>query len=247
MATTSRANARAELALAWSCAICLVFTALGFFVVSGYVPPPRADLSAAEIAAFYRDNAGRVRAGVVITFLSWAGWGALVAGLTAQMLRLPGRPVALAVLQAIGGGVGLVFLVLPTIMLGIASYRPERSPDTTQALHDLGWMVAFMPVVPFVLQGLAIAFAVLGDHSERPLYPRWFGYANIWACVLFMPGGVLLFFRTGPLAYHGLFVFWIPFVVFGAWILLLAWAVRGAALRGLRALPAPEPEPAAAV
>jgi hypothetical protein len=208
-------------------------TAIGFFVISGYVPPPRADASAEEIARFYADNVGRIRAGIVITFLSWAGWGTLVAGLSSQMLRIPGRPVALSILQAVAGGVGLVFLLLPTIMLGIAAYRPERSPEATQTLHDLGWIVAFMPIVPFVLQGLAIAFAVLQDTSSEPVYPRWFAYANIWACVLFAPGGALLFFKTGPLAYHGLFVFWIPFVVFGAWILLLAWAVRRAALRDL--------------
>jgi hypothetical protein len=233
--STTAPNARAELVCAWVCAICLAFTAVGFFVVSGFVPPPRADLSATEIARFYADNAGRIRAGIVITFLSWTGWGTLVAGLSSQMLRIPGRPIALSILQAIGGAVGLVFLLLPTIILGIAAFRPQRSPDTTQALHDLGWIVAFMPIVPFVLQGVAIAFAVLQDTGPEPFYPRWFAYANIWACVLFVPGGVLLFFKTGPLAYNGLFVFWIPFIIFGAWILLLAWAVRGAALRDLAA------------
>ena len=126
---TTRANARAELVFAWVCAICLAFTALGFFVVSGYVPPPHADLTAQQLAAFYADNSGRIKAGVVITFLSWTGWGTLVAGLTSQMARIPGRPIALAALQAIGGATGLVFLLLPTIMLGIAAYRPERRPS----------------------------------------------------------------------------------------------------------------------
>lgn len=231
--TSTVSNARAELVCAWVCAVCLVFTAIGFFAISGFVPPPRADLSASGIAGFYADNAGRIRAGIVVTFLSWTGWGTLVAAISSQMLRIPGRPVALTLLQAIGGAVGLVFLLLPTMILGIAAYRPERSPETTQALHDLGWILAFMPIVPFVLQGLAIAFAVLQDTSATPFYPRWFAYANIWACVLFVPGGTLLFFKTGPLAYNGLFVFWIPFIIFGAWILLLAWAVRGAAHKGL--------------
>ena len=92
--TTTVSNARTELVCAWICAICLVCTAIGFFAISGFVPPPHADLSAQQIAAFYADNAGRIRVGVVITFLSWTGWGTLVAALSSQLWRIPGRPIA---------------------------------------------------------------------------------------------------------------------------------------------------------
>ena len=49
--------------------------------------------------------------------------------------------------------------------------------------------------------------------------------------ITFLPGGLLLFFKTGAFSYQGLFVFWVPFVVFGAWILLLALMTRRAILR----------------
>jgi hypothetical protein len=62
------------------------------------------------------------------------------------------------------------------------------------------------------------------------VFPRWLGYFNIWAAVSFMPGVLLIFFKSGPFSYQGLFVFWVPFAVFGAWIMIMAWAAGRAAL-----------------
>lgn len=230
---SARLIARNELVCAWVTVVSLLFTAIGFFIVSGYVPPRGANESADAIARFYSENHDRIRAGIVITFLSWVGWGTMVAGLSSQMSRIESRTAVLSVLQAIAGCAGWVLLLLPTVLLGIASFRPERSPEITQTLHDLGWITAFMPVLPFVVQGVAIAVATLQDPNPEPVYPRWFGYATLWSCMLYLPGVVLLFFKDGPLAYDGLFVFWIPFVVFGCWILLLAWGIRRAALNVL--------------
>lgn len=225
-----RLSTSTTVACAWITAVSLVLTGIAFFVVSGYVPPPHADASAQEIANFYADNTGRIRAGILLLFVSWAGWGTLVAGLATQMARIEGSRPILTVLMTLSGMAGWMFLLLPTLFLGIAAYRPERSPETTQTLHDLGWMTAFFPFVPFVMMGVALAVAIFQDPSPRPVFPRWLAYANIWAAILFLPGGALMFFHDGVFSYHGLFVFWVPFFIFGAWILVLAWAVRYAAL-----------------
>jgi hypothetical protein len=44
----------------------------------------------------------------------------------------------------------------------------------------------------------------------------------------------LICFKTGPLSYSGLFVFWVPMVVFASEMLVMAWAIRDAALRDAR-------------
>jgi hypothetical protein len=46
--------------------------------------------------------------------------------------------------------------------------------------------------------------------------------------VSFVPAGMLLFFKTGPFAYHGLFPFWLPVATFGLWVVLMPWACHQA-------------------
>ena len=60
---SARLTARNELACAWVTAISLLFSILGFVVLAGYVPPPHADDSAAEIARFYSEDSTRIRSG----------------------------------------------------------------------------------------------------------------------------------------------------------------------------------------
>ncbi|MGQ0466494.1 MAG: hypothetical protein ACT4QG_14365 [Sporichthyaceae bacterium] len=234
---SARLDARNEIACAWFMVGCLVVTVVGFVVIAGYVPPPRADDTTEEIVAFYRDNTEQIRLGLSLTILSWAGWGGLVAALSSQMSRIEGRAGVMTLLQAVSGACSWACLVVPVILLSVTSFRPERDPELTHTLHDLGWIASFMPVAPFCVMAAAIGIATLQDERPDPVYPRWFGYANLWFCVLFVPGAALLMFKSGLLAYHGLLVFYIPLFFFFAWILLLIWGIRRAALAQLKALP----------
>src|SRR4051812_36200989 len=229
-ARSGQLSSATTVACAWITVATLGLTGIAFFLVTGYVPPPHANASAQEIANFYADNKDRLQAGILLLFISWAGWGTLVAALGAQMGRIEGGRPVLTYMMMLGGCLGWVFLLLPTMILGVATYRPERSPELTQTLHDLGWICAFFPFLPFAMMGIAMAVATFQDPNPRPVFPRWSAYANIWATILFLPAGALLFFKNGVFAYDGLFVFWVPFFIFGAWILMLAWVVRQAAL-----------------
>jgi uncharacterized protein (DUF983 family) len=37
-----------------------------------------------------------------------------------------------------------------------------------------------------------------------------------------VPGVMCLLFKTGPFAWNGLFVFWIPLAVFGSWFVVMS-------------------------
>jgi hypothetical protein len=76
---------------------------------------------------------------------------------------------------------------------------------------------------------------VLGDRNASPEMPRWVGFMNLWVAVLFIPGGFLTFFKTGPFAWNGVFVYWIPLVVFLGWYLVMVVLLRQGALRAARA------------
>jgi hypothetical protein len=64
------------------------------------------------------------------------------------------------------------------------------------------------------VQSFAFAFAILSDKAPQPILPRWLAYLNIWVPIVFTPGIVLQFFKSGPFAWNGIFVFWIPATVF---------------------------------
>lgn len=52
-------------------------------------------------------------------------------------------------------------------------------------------------------------WVILQDRENR-YFPRWLGYYNLWAALIFTPGTFNMFFHHGPLAWNGFIVFWIP-------------------------------------
>ena len=231
-------NTRSQAACAWAglVGVVLILVAL---IVAGYLPPPRADATPDQIAAFYRHGTFTIRLGLLIGLLGTAGWATLVSVVWVQLSRIEGPRPVLAGLQAVAGVTAYVLLTLYFVLLAAAAFRPERSPESTQLLHDIGWFMAFLAAIPFVLQALATGLATLGDHNPQPVYPRWLGYAGIWVAVLLLPGDVLLFFHTGPFAYDGVISYWIPLFGFGGWMALLSLG----ALRAAR-MDSAEPAPA---
>ena len=227
-------STRTQVFCAWTTFFCILLSGLAF-VIADFIPPPKADASAQDIADFYADHTGRIRAGLLLMFISWAGWGTLVACISTQMARIEGGRPILTNLVMLSGGASWMFLLLPTIILTVAAYRPERSPEITQTLHDLGWISAFFPFLVFAMMSTAMAIAIFQDPSPNPVFPRWLAYVNIWAEALFIPAAALIFFHSGVFSYHGLFPFWIPLLIFGGWVLVLAWACRRAALDELGA------------
>jgi hypothetical protein len=198
--------------------------------MGGYFPPPHANMTAQQIAAFYRHNTNVIRFGLMLASVGFAMWAPLTAAITHQLLRIRPRQNVLAYTQLSAASAGFVFLVLPLLVLTTAAFRPERNPEITQALHDLGWILFFMPLAPFFVQSVAVGFAILTDNRPAPVFPRWVGYLNLLEAFLFCPLVLLTFFKTGPFAYHGLLVFWVPFLIYFVWLMTMAWAVRAAAL-----------------
>jgi len=202
----------------------------GGLLVAGYIPAVPADWTAEEVSDFYREDPNLIRLGILLTLVGFMVWGPLVVAITAQMLRIRPRQKALAYLQFGAGMASWQFLLVPMLVLAAATFRPERSPELTQTLHDLGWILLFLPFMPFVIQSFSIALGTFLDTSAKPVYPRWVGYFNLLEVALFLPVSALVFFKTGPFAYHGVLVFWVPLVIFGVWILVMAWSTHRAVL-----------------
>lgn len=227
---TTGLSTRSQVACAWSGLVLIVLVTGGFLIMAGYLPPPKASASAQEIADFYAENTTAIRAGIVIGFIGFAPWAMLTSAITVQLARVQPRRPVLAVLNLVTGTGGYVVLLCPLIILLVASFRPERSPEITQTLHDLGWTWLFITVPFFSSQALVIAIAALKPNPPVQVYPRWFGYANLWVATLFLPALLIPFFKSGAFSYQGIMVYWLAFVVFFVWILMMFVVIRRTAL-----------------
>jgi hypothetical protein len=186
----------------------------GAFVAAGFIPPLPPSWSAAQIAAHYRDHAGGVRLGAAIMLLSGAFYAAYSAVISGQMRRIPGVHRTVVNTQSIAGAFACLTFLVPAMFFAITAFRPDRADDSTLLLNDMSWILLVMPWPPFMAQNFAFAFAILSDPRSTPLFPRWLAYLNIWAPIVFTPGAILQFFKSGPFAWNGIFVFWIPATVF---------------------------------
>ncbi|OBH09124.1 hypothetical protein A5692_21465 [Mycobacterium sp. E342] len=208
--------------MAWSGAAFLLLLFPGIIMV-GLLPPMAPTKSAGEVAEFWSTNTGVKRTGLVV-LLAAAGlqvpFGALIA---VRIRQLEGRFSPLAYAQLIATGLAVMAIVLPTFAFAAASYRPERNPEITQALNDLGWLPFVMNWPAATIQCLAIGFAIFGYQGPHPVWPRWVAYYNFWSGFIFAAGGLVVLFKTGVFAWNGLLAFWLVAVFFGAWLLVMTW------------------------
>lgn len=222
----------------WALAFMAIFMVCFVFLIK-MVPLPPATLTADEVAAIYRENSTNIRVGAVICSWVAAFMVPLAMAITVQMHRIEkGWPIW-SVLQLCGGCLMSMFLVFPPLIWGIAAFSPDRPTEITLALHEAANLTLVTTDQFFIFQYVAIAVVALTSAAD-PLspFPRWFGYYTIWTALMFELGALGFLVRTGPFAWNGLFVFWIPLVIFGVWIVVTSALMLAALKRQERALSA---------
>lgn len=223
-----------------ACAWCgVAFTALfGVgFLIAGFLPPPSPGESASQLAHLYRHDATGIRIGLQIAWSSSVLFLPFVALLAMLMRRAEGEFAPWAYTQLAAGIGSVIVFVIPLWNVQAAVYRAQRTPQTVQALSDLGWL-------PFVggwalpaAQSAALAVVILADGHAVPTFPRWAGYFNIWIALLYVPAILLPFFKSGPLAWNGVLPFWLGAAAFFGWIVVMTVL----SLRALRLIDAAAP------
>ena len=186
----------------------------GAFIAAGFIPPLAPSASAAQIAAHYQSHANGIRLGAGFMLLSGMFYAAYTALISAQMQRIPRVHQTVINTQLVAGAFACLTFLVPAMLFAVTAFRPDRAPDSTLLLNDMSWIFLVIPWTPFMVQNFAFAFAILSDSRAMPAFPRWLGYLNIWAPITFAPGILLPFFKSGPFAWNGIFVFWIPATVF---------------------------------
>lgn len=205
----------------WSGVVFMVLFSVGWVALARFLPPPSPNLGGTEIADFYRNNLFMIRLGLVLAQASLVFYLFWVVAIASQLKRIEGNSAIMADAQLLGGVGGCVAILIACLIWGTVSFRPERPPELTLLLNDLGWIIFTTTFAPFMTQDFAIAWAIFSDKSATPIYPRWLGYFNIWTPLLFIPAGLILFFKTGPFAWTGILAFWIPLVIFFIWVIVM--------------------------
>ncbi len=197
-------------------AMVLMFVGL---VVAQWLPPPRPNESAHQIAATYRAHADSIRVGILLCTLGAGLLGPFIAMISVQLRRIEGRSPASAYCQMILGGLLILELIYPLMILATAAFRPHRPESSIQTLNDLGWLLLVGVVSTTVVELAVIGVAILGDTGDNQVFPRWGSVLNFLTGVALAGGALSIFFTTGPFAWNGLVGFWIPVFAFAFWIL----------------------------
>ncbi|MEM8660918.1 MAG: hypothetical protein AAGF35_08545 [Pseudomonadota bacterium] len=201
---------------------------LGCLFSLGFIPPLPAAMDATQVANHYEEHRTLIRVGATVMMQGSVLMFLWVVAISVQLRRIEQGPPVLSMVQLVLGLCVNFLFVFIAVAWSVAAFRPEREATEIQAWNDFGWFMLVMPVGTLTLQALAIGVALLGDRSNTPLFPRWVGYFNIWAAILFLPGALVTFFKSGPFSWDGILVFWLAIVLFFVWIFVMAFAVNRA-------------------
>lgn len=215
-------STRMQTLCAWSGPVFLALFGGGFWFIAQFMPPPSPSLSAEAIAAFYAESPTAIRIGLVLTMISSGFFIPWTAVLSVQMSRMRLSSPVLPVIQAVGGAVVVLIVLMPAVFWLTASFRPERAPELVLLLNDLGWIMLVATFPAPLMQLFAVGIAAMSDQRPDPVFPRWAGYFNLWMGTLFVPGTLIVFFKSGPFAWSGLIGFWVPVAAFAIWFVVMA-------------------------
>jgi hypothetical protein len=224
-------NPNVRLLGVWSAAAFFLLWLVGFVFFAQWIPPIPPSAPASEIAAMFQARSVPIRVGMVLMSVGavfYLPWSMVLSDLIKE---IEGWSFFLAGTQLAAGVVSSITFFLPAFLWATAAFRPERNPEVTQALVDLGWLFFITPIAPFILQYAILAAAIFGDKRTQPAYPRWAAYLQLWVILSFLPALAATFLKTGPFAWNGLLVWWIPFAMFTGWFVTMIVLTRRAVLR----------------
>lgn len=188
------------------------------FVTAGIMPPMSPTMSPEDVVAFLIDHKTGILLCVVIMVLAVPFEYPYVVVTSLQLRRIEGGWGMISMVQALTGVVAPLGFFFPLAILAAAAYRPEsHSADVLTAMTDIFWLMLVGNACIFVLQVWSIGFGAIIDKRPTPIFPRWYAYFSFLLGFLLIPGAFVYLFKTGPLAWNGLFAFWIPSMVYFAW------------------------------
>lgn len=209
---------------AWTGPLFTLMWLVGAAPLAQFITPPvSAANSALETVADYKDNLTAIRIGCVFMIFSSMIYCCFGMAITLYTRQAEGHRPILFYIQVVSLACCEVVVMLIGFFWGAASWRVgQTDPSVTQALNDLGWLGVLFTGAPFLAYMVALAASIFLDKSERPAFPRWVAYFNLFVSFFMWEASLLLFFKHGAFSQNGLMVFYAPMIIFFVWILVMS-------------------------
>ncbi|MCY4426759.1 MAG: hypothetical protein OXC05_06980 [Halieaceae bacterium] len=207
-------NTKSQIMCVWSGVAFFMLFFIACWPLAQFIPPPSPTLTSTEILERYQDNINMIRLAMplgIISAIFFIPWSAVIA---VQLAAIEGRRPVWAITVVAAGVCNTIAFLLPFVFWAPGVYRLERDPELIFLFSDFAWLEFVMFFPQFTLMAIAIAVAGLMDKRDRPFFPRWICFLNLWVGLLVAPGGLAIFFKSGPFAWNGILAFWTPVVVF---------------------------------
>lgn len=226
-------NARAQRVLIWTGLVLALVYCYGYAYLMNFFPPPSPTLPAEAVAQLYAEHNMQFRVGIALMLVSGGFFLLWTLVISVQMAREENGVPICAILQALAGTLSTLIFFLPVIFWTAACFTPERDPAITALAHELGFLSFITPVCVISIQLIPIAVVALSPKKDDSLtaFPRWFGYFTLWEAIAAECGVAAVLVKQGPFAWDGLFPFYLPIIVFTAWMLTLIWTMLRAISR----------------
>jgi hypothetical protein len=208
----------------WCNWIFVALTAIGWLGIAHFYMPARADLGLDATKLWFSETH---HWGVIIgCTLFYIAAGILTPGSIAfgvMLAKIEGRWPLWSLTTAVCGVFISLIVFFNACAWIVSAYRKESGADVSQAFSDWAWFAFLLGWIYLAIEMFATAAVELMDHRSEPMIPRWLTWLTLaGGATLFFAAGPA-FFKSGPFAYHGLLAFYLPVVIWGAYIALTTW------------------------
>jgi hypothetical protein len=214
---------------AWSGPLFVLAFLSAWAALAGWFPPPREDWDLTTVVHFFVDHSVRIRIGMgVAAFVSglYLLWTMAIARVMRPMEGTTSAP--LTTIQICGGfGTCLAVIFFSTLwsVAGFEASIRDADPHTIQLLNDTGWVAFDLVGIPTMAQMGALGVVLLGrrDPGVPQLMPRWVAYLSLFVTLSFFEVLLLLFFKSGPFAWHGIVTYYVILIGFFGWMAAVSY------------------------
>jgi hypothetical protein len=208
----------------WCNWIFVALTAIGWLRIAHFWAPARADLGLDATKVWFTETH---QWGTIIgCSLFYIAAGILTPGSIAMgimLAKIEGRWPLWSITMAVCGIFISLIVFFNACAWIVSAYRDESDASVIQAFSDWAWFAFLLGWIYLAIEMFATAVVELMDHRPEPMVPRWLTWLTIAGAATLIFAAGPAFFKSGPFAYHGLLAFYLPVVIWGAYITLTTW------------------------